>query len=192
MGKQFSQLEAVHRNFIQRQRIFFTASAAGTGRVNVSPKDGASLRVLGPNSAAWIDRTGSGNETAAHLLANGRLTLMFCALEGPPLILRLYGQGRVLHRGSSEYAELLASAFDGVEVPGARQIVVLDVEMVQTSCGMAVPFFEYVEERHSLDRWAESKGEEALRQYRIEKNTRSIDGFPTGLPEAVLAGAIRK
>jgi hypothetical protein len=109
---------------------------------------------------------------------------MFCAFEEPPLILRLYGQGRVLHRGSPEYTGLLTSAFDGVEATGARHIISLDVEMVQTSCGLGVPLFDFVEERHGLDRWAQSKGEEGLRQYRIQKNSRSIDGFPTGLPEA--------
>jgi hypothetical protein len=184
MGKQFSQLAPVHREFIQRQQIFFTASAAGNGRVNVSPKNRSSLRILGANAVVYLDRTGSGNETAAHLLADGRLTLMFCAFEEPPLILRLYGQGRVLHRGSPEYTALLTSAFDGVEATGARHIISLDVEMVQTSCGLGVPLFDFVEERHGLDRWAQSKGEEGLRQYRIQKNSRSIDGFPTGLPEA--------
>jgi Pyridoxamine 5'-phosphate oxidase len=184
MGKQFSQLAPVHREFIQRQQIFFTASAAGHGRVNVSPKNRSSLRILDANAVVYLDRTGSGNETAAHLLADGRLTLMFCAFEEPPLILRLYGQGRVLHRGSPEYTGLLTSAFDGVEATGARHIISLDVEMVQTSCGLGVPLFDFVEERHGLDRWAQSKGEEGLRQYRIQKNSRSIDGFPTGLPEA--------
>jgi hypothetical protein len=184
MGKQFSQLAPVHREFIQRQQIFFTASAAGNGRVNVSPKNRSSLRILGANAVVYLDRTGSGNETAAHLLVDGRLTLMFCAFEDPPLILRLYGQGRVIHRGTPEYAALLTSAFDGVEAPGARHIISLDVEMVQTSCGLGVPLFDFVEERHGLDRWAQSKGEEGLRQYRVEKNSRSIDGFPTGLPEA--------
>ncbi len=185
MGKQFSRIEPVHRNFIERQHIFFTASAAGRGRVNVSPKNASALRVLNPNAVAYLDRTGSGNETAAHLLADGRLTLMFCAFEEPPLIMRLYGCGRVLHRGSAEYTSLLDSAFDGVEVPGARHIVMLDVETVQTSCGLGVPLFDFVDERDGLDRWAHNKGEEGLREYRILKNSRSIDGFPTGLPEAI-------
>jgi len=184
MGKQFVQLEPVHRDFIQRQHIFFTASVAEQSRVNVSPKDGSSLRLLGPNAVAYMDRTGSGNETAAHLLADGRLTLMFCAFEEPPLILRLYGQGRVLHRGSQEYLEMLTAAFNGLETPGARHIIVLEIEMVQTSCGLGVPLFDFIEERHGLDRWAQSKGEEGLRQYRVQKNARSIDGLPTGLPEA--------
>src|SRR6201996_193127 len=107
MAKQFGGIEAKHHEFILQQRIFFTASAAAEGRVNVSPKDGAALRILSPNRVAYLDQTGSGNETAAHLRAHGRLTLMFCAFAGAPLILRLYGQGRVFSRGSFAYSDLL-------------------------------------------------------------------------------------
>lgn len=182
MGKHFSCLEPAHRAFIEKQHVFFTASAAAAGRVNVSPKDGASLRILGTNRVAYLDLTGSGNETAAHLRLDGRLTLMFCAFEGAPMILRLYGRGRVLARGSAEYADLLKTAFDGVERPGARQIMVLDVESVATSCGYGVPRFDYLEERDTLTRWAEAKGPEGLREYWRAKNATSIDGFPTGIP----------
>ncbi|MEO6804041.1 MAG: pyridoxamine 5'-phosphate oxidase family protein [Granulicella sp.] len=183
MGKQFERIEPLHRAFIERQHIFFNASAIASGPVNVSPRDVASLRVLTENSVVYLDRTGSGNETAAHLLADGRLTLMFCAFEGPPLILRLYGEGRILHRHSVEYDALLASHFDNTETPGARQMVLLDVELVLTSCGFGVPLFEYVGERDQLVRWAESKGEEGLDDYRRQKNACSIDGLPTGLFE---------
>src|ERR1700752_1458087 len=113
MGKQFSAIEAVHREFIEKQHIFFNASACGEGHVNLSPRDIASLRVLDPNAVFWLDLTGSGNETAAHLQADGRLTLGFCAFEGPPLILRLFGRGRVLPRHSEEYDRLLAEHFAG-------------------------------------------------------------------------------
>lgn len=190
MAKQFSSIEPRLRDFILRQRVFFTGSAAAEGRVNVSPKDGAALRILDENRAAYLDCTGSGNETAAHLRATGRLTLMVCAFEGPPMILRLYGEGRVLKRGTPAYAELLAQAFDGAEPPGARQIVVLEVDLVQTSCGFGVPLFDYKAERPALVRWAEAKGEEALEAYRREKNAVSIDGFPTGLldEEETVAG----
>src|ERR1700735_3465669 len=133
MAKQFTSIETHHRNFILQQRIFSTASAAAQGRVNVSPKDGAALRILSPNSVAYLDQTGSGNETAAHLRANGRLTIMFCAFAGAPLILRLYGQGKVLPRGSCDYSDLLASGFENEERPGSRQIVVLTIDLVQTS-----------------------------------------------------------
>lgn len=183
MGKRFTSMEAPHREFIQRQRIFFTASAARDGRVNVSPKDCAALRILSEQRVAYLDLTGSGNETAAHLRADGRLTLMFCAFEGAPVILRLYGRGRMLKRGSAEYGELMASAFGSQERPGARQIVVLDVEMVQTSCGFGVPLFSYVGERPNLDQWAANKGAEGLREYWQMKNSVSIDGMPTGILE---------
>jgi hypothetical protein len=182
MAKQFTCIEAKHHEFILQQRVFFTASAA-EGRVNVSPKDGAALRILSPNRVAYLDQTGSGNETAAHLRAHGRLTLMFCAFAGAPLILRLYGHGRVLPRGGLAYCDLLASAFSNEERPGSRQIVVLDIDLVQTSCGYGVPLFEYVAERPTLTRWAEAKGEAGLEEYRRSKNIFSIDGLPTGILE---------
>ena len=181
MAKQFSCIEPEHRDFIARQKLFFTASAASAGRINLSPKGLDALRVLGADTVAYLDHTGSGNETSAHLRADGRLTIMFCAFDGPPLILRLYGRGRVLHRGGRKYADMLAGVFGGVEPPGARQIVVLDVELVLTSCGYGVPVYAYEGERPSLPRWAESKGEEGLASYRREKNATSLDGMPTGL-----------
>jgi hypothetical protein len=181
MAKQFPHLEPEHREFIQRQRLFFTASAAATGRVNVSPKGLDALRVLGERAVVYLDRTGSGNETAAHLRVDGRLTLMFCAFEGPPRILRLYGRGRVIRHGSPEYTQLLAAEFNNEEPRGARQLVWLDIELVQTSCGYGVPLFEYGGERPTLTKWAEAKGPEGLETYRRAKNARSIDGLPTGL-----------
>jgi hypothetical protein len=186
MGKQFSSIEPAHREFIERQHIFFNASACAEGRVNVSPRDVAALRVLDSHSVAYLDRTGSGNETAAHLLADGRLTLMFCAFEGAPMIMRLYGRGRIVARPSAEYTHLLVTHFDNTEPPGARQIVHLSVDLVITSCGMNVPFYDYVGERDQLTRWAEVKGETKLVEYRREKNVQSIDGFPTGIFEDIL------
>jgi hypothetical protein len=181
MATQYPNIEPDFRSFIARQRVFFTASAAAGSRINLSPKDGASFRVLDANTVAWLDQTGSGNETAAHLRADGRLTVMFCAFEGPPMIFRLYGRGRILPRGGADYARLLAEAFDAVEPPGARQITVLDVDLAQKSCGYGVPLFDYQGERASLIRWAEAKGEDGLEDYRREKNAVSIDGLPTGL-----------
>ncbi|GGA79940.1 pyridoxamine 5'-phosphate oxidase [Edaphobacter acidisoli] len=183
MGKRFERIEPAHREFILTQRVFFNASAALEGRVNVSPRDVASLRVLDEYRVVYLDLTGSGNETAAHLRVSPRLTLMFCAFTGAPMVLRLYGHGRTIAHHSREYAELLASAFGGSETPGARQMVMLDVEMVQTSCGYNVPFFDYTGERETLRRWAENKGQDGLKQYWREKNTASIDGFPTGILE---------
>jgi hypothetical protein len=185
MSKQFPCIDDTLRNFIGRQHVFFTASAAAGARVNVSPRDGASLRVIDANTVAYLDRTGSGNETAAHLRADGRLTLMFCAFEGPPMILRLYGTGRALARGSEEFQRLLAAHFDSHQPPGTRQMYVLAIDLVQTSCGYGVPQFDYRAERRGLERWAESKGEDGLRAYQQEKNTLSIDGLPTGLFEPV-------
>lgn len=183
MGKQFAEMTRDHREFIERQHIFFNASAASHGRVNVSPRDVAALRIVDNSTVIYLDRTGSGNETAAHLLLNNRLTLMFCAFEGKPLVLRLYGRGRIMARPSAEYSRLLAAHYDGVEFPGARQIVHLAVDQVQSSCGMNVPFFDWVGERDQLTRWAESMGETALEQYRRQKNSLSIDGFATGMFE---------
>jgi predicted pyridoxine 5'-phosphate oxidase superfamily flavin-nucleotide-binding protein len=183
MAQQFAQIEPAQRDFILRQQMFFVASAASGGRVNLSPKGLDALRVLGPNAVVYLDRTGSGNETAAHLRADGRLTLMLCAFEGPPRILRLYGQGRVLRRGTADYARLLAEAFDGEEPVGARQLVVLDVDLVQTSCGFGVPLYDYRGERPALIKWAEAKGSEGLEAYRREHNAQSIDGLSTGVLE---------
>ncbi len=181
MAKQFGRIEPAHAAFIGQQHIFFTASAAATGRVNISPRGTDALRVLDPNAVAYLDETGSGNETAAHLRASGRLTIMLCGFESVPMILRLYGHGSVLTRGTPEYDALLAHAFDGKEPPGARQIVRLDIEMVQTSCGYGVPLFDHKEDRLTLRRWAEGKGEAGVAAYRREKNVRSIDGFEPGV-----------
>jgi hypothetical protein len=178
MAKQFAAIGPQHREFIGQQHIFFTATAAAGARVNISPREAGSLRVLGENSVAYLDQTGSGNETAAHLRADGRMTIMFCAFQGAPLILRLYGQGNVLMRGTPGYAALLAAAFAGEEPLGARQIVRLEIDLVQTSCGFGVPMFEHVADRPNLDRWARAKGEDGLVAYRQEKNTCSIDGLP--------------
>lgn len=183
MAKSFKSIEQSHRSFIERQRVFFTASAAASGHINLSPKDGACFRVLDAGSAGYLDVTGSGNETAAHTRADGRLTFMFTAFEGAPLILRLYGRGRIVHRDSAEFADLRTGAFSGIDRPGVRQIVVMDVERVQTSCGYGVPLYDYVGERDQLDRWAEHKGEQGVEDYWREKNVVSVDGFETGIFE---------
>jgi hypothetical protein len=181
MAKQFARIEDAHRNFISRQHIFFTASAAEGTRVNISPRSTEALRLLDDLTAIYLDRTGSGNETAAHLLADGRLTIMFCAFDGPPVILRLYGKGRMIRRNSPEYLSLLAEHYGGQEPLGARQIIRLDIDLVQTSCGYAVPLYDYRAERPNLDRWAEAKGQEGLEAYWRETNLTSMDGLPTGL-----------
>jgi hypothetical protein len=135
-----------------------------------------SLRVLGNNRVAWLNVTGSGNETAAHVQQTPRMTLMFCAFDGQPLILRLYGTAKVFHQGDLEWNSLF-SLFK--PLPGARQIFELSIDLVQSSCGMAVPYFSYEGERELLSDWATKKGDEGLKQYWQEKNQISIDGIPT-------------
>ena len=187
MGQQFPAMEAKHQAFIERQQLFFVATAAPQGRVNVSPKGMGSLRVLGANQVAYLDATGSGSETRAHLTTteDQRLTIMFCAFEGEPVILRLYGRGTSLMRGTPEYRDLLPR-FE--EMPGARQIIRLDVELVQTSCGMAVPLFDFKQHRPNLNAYWTRQGEANLKKYWGLKNTKSIDGLPTGFdPETMAA-----
>ncbi|MBV1706587.1 MAG: pyridoxamine 5'-phosphate oxidase family protein [Hyphomicrobiales bacterium] len=178
MAKVFPSIEPQIVKFIARQHIFFAASAAAKGYVNLSPRSTACLRVLDEHHVVYLDKTGSGNETAGHMARDGRMTLMFCAFEGPPLILRLYGQGRLVARGGSEYAALLAAHFDNSEPPGARHMIHLACKRVQTSCGYGVPQFGFESERTALDEWAARKGEAGLEAYRAEKNMISIDGLP--------------
>ncbi len=180
MAKVFAGIEPQIIKFISRQHIFFAASAAAQGRVNISPRGTDCLRVIDETHVFYLDKTGSGNETAGHLARDGRMTLMFCAFDGPPLILRLYGQGRLIARGSAEYAALLAQHFAGHEPPGARHIIWLTCERIQTSCGYGVPQFDFADERKTLDEWAEKKGEDGLKAYRAEKNVVSIDGVAIG------------
>jgi len=177
MGKAHDAITPEFEAFIRAQHVYFvgTAPLAGDGHVNVSPKGLDTFRVLAPDRVAYLDLTGSGSETAAHVIENGRITVMFCAFEGAPRILRLYGTGRIVLPGSDEWAELRPRFPD---LPGARQIVAVTVTRVQTSCGFGVPLFEQPRPRDTLVRWAEAKGEELVR-YRAEKNARSIDGLPT-------------
>lgn len=184
MAKQFAKLEKHHHEFIARQRMFFTATAAPTGRVNISPRGTDQLRVLSDSTVVYLDRTGSGNETAAHLRLLPRMTIMFCAVDGPPLILRLYGTGAILPRAGDDYQRLLRDTFGGDEPLGARQMVRLDFDLVQTSCGYGVPLYDYQGERDTMDRWAEAKGADGIDAYWHEKNQVSIDGFATGMFEA--------
>lgn len=180
MAKQLPSITPVLNEFIRRQRMFFVGTAAADGRVNVSPKGMDSLRVVNPNRVVWLNSTGSGNETAAHLLENNRMTVMFCAFEGPPMILRLYGQARAIHPRDAEWNGLYA-LFE--PLPGARQIYVLEVDLVQTSCGMAVPKFDFKEQREDLTAYWTARTPNQLEDYQRAKNTQSIDGFPTHIFE---------
>lgn len=170
--------------FIARQHIFFTATAAAGTRINISPRSTEWLRVVGDNAALYLDKTGSGMETAAHTLHDGRITIMLCAFDKPPMILRLYGMGRAIARGGDEYAAMLTAHYGGEEPVGARQMIRIDFDLVKTSCGYGVPFFDYTGERDTLDRWAESKGPDGLADYRARKNAVSMDGLTTGYQPA--------
>ena len=183
MAKFYDAIGDDLRAFIEAQRVFFvaTAPAGGDGHVNVSPKGRDSLRVLGPLRVAYLDLTGSGNETSAHLRENGRITFMFCAFAGPPKILRLYGRGETVLPTDARWPELRPLFGDD---PGARQIIVAEIDRVQTSCGFAVPRYDYVGQRDTLTRWAEHKGDDGLATYHRERNTYSIDGLVTPLGES--------
>lgn len=176
MANVLPEITAPVRKFIEEQAVFFAGSAplSGDGHVNLSPKGLDTFRVLGPHRVAYLDLTGSGNETAAHLAENGRITIMFCAFQGRPMIVRLFGRGRSVLPGSDEWPELVA---EFGELPGVRQIIVTDVQRVQTSCGFGVPRMGPAEPRDKLLRWAERKGEEGLVEFRRAKNSTSIDGL---------------
>ena len=162
--------------FIREQPLFFVASAPTSGgHVNLSPKGHDTLRVIDPRTVAYLDLTGSGNETSAHVAENGRLTIMLCSFGPTARILRLYGHGRTVLPGDASFEELRAH-FE--TIVGERQIIVLDVERVQTSCGYAVPRMDNPRHRDTLLRWAEKKGDDGLVAYRAEKNVVSIDGLP--------------
>ncbi|MFK7879140.1 pyridoxamine 5'-phosphate oxidase family protein [Roseobacter sp.] len=176
MATQYDHLSDALTRFIAAQHIFFVGTAAGTGQVNVSPKGMDSLRVLGPDRIVWRNLTGSGNETAGHLAQVNRMTLMWCGFETKPMILRTYGTARTLHPRDGDFAELNA-LFQTSN--GARQIYDLSINMVQTSCGYAVPFMDYVDERDVLKNWAEDKGPEGIADYWDTRNRQTIDGAPT-------------
>lgn len=184
MGKQFEAMLPQHEEFIRNQHMFFVGSAplSEEGHVNISPKGHDSLRILSANRVAYLDLTGSGNETSAHIDENGRITVMFCAFEGAPNILRLYGTGTVVLPGSSKW-EALYPLF--TPLPGARQMIDIDIHKVQTSCGYSIPFLSYTGERDTLQRWSVQQGEEGLKKYRQEKNVKSIDGMPTPLGKSI-------
>jgi len=178
MAKQYDSLSPELNEFITNQKMFFVATALENGKVNLSPKGTDSFRILGPNRVLWLNLTGSGNETAAHLLKSNRITLMFCSFEQKPLILRLYGTAKTYHPKDDEWDNFI-NMFP--EQLGARQLVDVSIEMVQTSCGFAVPFMEYKGERDTLEVWANNKGENGINDYWKEKNKLSLDGDETGI-----------
>lgn len=184
MGKSYERLDEQVRGFVAKQPVFFVATAPTDrdGHVNVSPKGYAdTFSILDDHTVAYADLTGSGAETAAHLQDNARITIMFCAFEGPPRVLRLYGAGRVVLPATPDW-DRMAERF--APHPGLRAVIVVDVQRISDSCGYGVPLLHYERDRPVLDQWAERKGEEELERYRADRNARSIDGLPA-LPGAV-------
>ncbi len=177
MGRVWDEITDEHRALIAAQQVFFVATAADgpDGHVNVSPKGYDTFRVLDGRTVAYLDLTGSGAETIAHLRQNGRITVMFCDFVGKPNILRFYGHGTVVLQGDRSWQALVA-AFPAT--PGARAVIRVDVERISTTCGYGVPFLERHDERPTLRDWAERKGPDGLEDYWREKNALSIDGLP--------------
>ena len=177
MGKEYGQISEEHRAFIENQKLFFvcTSPLSAEGHINLSPKGFDCFRILSPSRVGYLDIVGSGNETSAHLQENGRITFMFCAFDGSPKILRLYGRGRTVLPVDYEWVEF-AQHF--TILPATRQIIVADLFMVKSSCGFGVPLYNYKGERDHAIKWAEKKGEDGLEEYKKEKNMVSIDGLP--------------
>lgn len=180
MAKFYSEIIPALQSFIQEQKVFFTATAPRQGRINLSPKGADTFRCIDSRTVAYLDLTGSGNETSAHLNEDSRMTIMFCSFSEKPLILRLYGHGKVIRPRDTQW-KTFYSLFN--PLPGKRQIVVLNVNSVQTSCGYGVPIYEFQEDRKNIIEWANKKGEQGVIEYWKEKNITSIDGLPTKLLE---------
>lgn len=177
MGKTYESITPELAKWMSGQHVFFVATAplAADGSVNASPKGLDCLRITGPRQVAYLDLTGSGAETIAHVRENGRIVLMFCAFSGPPEIVRLHGRGTVVTRTSPSWPQW-SGKFPPMAAP--RSVIVVDLTRISDSCGYGVPRMDFVEERDTLPRWADAKGAEALPAYRREKNSRSIDGLP--------------
>ena len=178
MAEFFDALSDKHIAFVERQPIFFVATAAAEARINLSPKGMDSFRVLSPNRVAYLDVQGSGNETNAHLIADGRITIMFCAFDNPALILRIYGHGRAVLTQDLDWNEQ-ARHFE--LLPGTRQIFVIEVDQVQTSCGWGVPHMSFERERDTLSKYHRQHGED-VRQAKYAVRLQSIDGLPVRNP----------
>jgi hypothetical protein len=171
-------LEPWHQEFIAEQELFFVATAAPTGRVNVAPKDTGSLRILGPNRVLWVNLTGAENETGAHLIESPRMTLMWCSFGRRPMILRAYGKADLIHPRDDAWQRLIAHF---TPRRGSRQLIDLTVDFVLKSCGFGVPLFDFAGERDTLRDWEERKGNDGIRQHWKDSNQLSIDGKPTRL-----------
>ncbi len=182
MAEKFPNLNQKHIEFINNQQIYFVGTAGHEGFVNVSPKGMDSLRVLNETTVLWLNLTGSGNETAAHVIENKRMTLMFCSFDKQPLIMRLYGNAQVIHPRDAKWDERIGLFPEYID---ARQIFELEISLVQTSCGYAVPYYEHKGERATLRNSAEKRGREGIKRYWAAKNTLSLNGKDTGILEDV-------
>lgn len=180
MGKLHESIKPAHKKFIEKQNMFFVATAplSAGGRVNLSPKGLDCFRVLSEHKVAYMDLISSGNETSAHTKENGRITIMFCSFEGAPNILRLYGKGHAVLPGTDEWNEYIPHF---TIYPSTRQLIVADIDLVQTSCGFGVPLYNFVGHRDIHFEWAEKKGADGLVDYVQQNNLKSLDGLPTDL-----------
>ena len=178
----FRKLSRTAKSFIEKQPMFFVATADRDGRVNVSPKGLDTLRIMGDNRIVWLSLSGSGNETAAHLQATGRMTLMFCAFDGAAQILRAYGQAKVIHPRDAAWDDLIPMF---PKLAGSRQIFDLEIDLVQTSCGSGVPVMTFQKSRgeEELEPFYAEMGEGGVQEFWRAKNTETIDGKPTGIFE---------
>lgn len=176
MSKEYSEIDNKIRDWVAKQKMFFVATAplAGDGMINCSPKGMDSFRILGPKTVAYLDLTGSGVETIAHLKENSRIVIMMTAFEGPPQIIRFHGKGRVLQKGTPAYDEFLPHF---VDYPGARSIIVIEVDRISDSCGYSVPLYAYKGDRDVLLKWAKTKGDEGVVDYQSKNNRESLDGL---------------
>lgn len=178
MGQQYSEIPDRVIDFINDQKIFFVGTATSDSRISISPKGMDSFRIIDKSRVVWLNLTGSGNETSAHIQENNRMTIMFSAFEGNPLILRLYGNAKVIHKNDKEW-NALYSLFP--EMTGARQIFDLNIDLIQTSCGTGVPYFDYVKDREQHKNWSINQGEDGIKKYWEKKNQKSLDGRPTNI-----------
>jgi len=177
MGKEYQEIDEHMRGWMERQRVFFvsTAPLADDGRINCSPKGLDGLRVLGPRQIVYADIGGSGIETVAHLKENGRIVIMLCAFDGPPKIFRFYGHGRSVEPHDADF-EKLVPMFP--KIPAIRNFIIIDINCIRDSCGYGVPLYDFKTDRESLKSWCESKTEEEILTFRIERNALSLDGLP--------------
>jgi predicted pyridoxine 5'-phosphate oxidase superfamily flavin-nucleotide-binding protein len=180
MAVKFESINKAHKEFIEKQKMFVIGSAGADGFINVSPKGMDSFRIIDENTVVWMNHTGSGNETSAHVQENGRMTILFNSFDQAPLILKLYGRATVIHDKDEQWEEM-RSHF--VEFIGARQFFEMKVELVLTSCGFGVPQYKYIGERNKLQKWAEKKGREGMKIYWSQKNVETLDGVATNVME---------